>query len=217
MSRIATACPASPNPRRKKTPAWHRVFLSMLPTIVRYAKIAFRGYTPEARQEAVQNVVANSCAAVAALAKRGKLDLAYASVLAKFGIRQTLDHRKTGNSLNVKDVLSKYCQDNKGVVVERLDHFDKAEEAWQEVLVEDKHCGPAEIACTKIDFEEWLKSLPVRYRRLAQYLSLGHRTSDAAKKFKVSAGRVSQLRGELAANWRKFIGDEPGEGAAMAV
>ena len=157
MSRTATACPASPDPRR---PHWHRVFLSMLPNILRYAKIAFRGYPPEAKQEAVQNVVANSCAAVAALARRGKLDLCYPSVLARFGIRQTLDHRVTGNSLNIKNALSKYCQDRKGVKVERLDRFDEQEGQWQEAVVEDTRNAPVpDIVAFRCDFADWLKSL----------------------------------------------------------
>ena len=156
-----------------------------------------------------QEVIANALKAFVRLVQLKKTDIAYPTVLASYGVRQTRDGRKVGGHLNVKNVLSKYCQDHKDVVVERLDHFDKTDEAWQEVLVEDRHCGPAQIACTKIDFEEWLKSLPVRYRHLAQYLSLGHRTSDAAKKFKVSAGRISQIRKELAENWRRFVGDEP--------
>jgi hypothetical protein len=180
----------------------------MLPAILKHAKCAFAYLKPEARSEAVAEVTANACQAYARLVEQGRTHVANPIALARFGVKQTRDHRKVGGHLNIRDVLSKYCQTRKGVVVERLDHFDKDEEAWQEVLVEDKHCGPAQIACTKIDFEEWLKSLPVRYRRLAQYLSLGNRTSDAAKKFRVSAGRISQIRGELADSWNKFVGDD---------
>ncbi len=202
---------ASPAPR----PSWQKHFLALLPGILRHAKIAFACLEPEARQEAVQEVVANACQAYARLVELGKTDLAYASALARYGVRQTRDNRKVGGHLNVRDVLSKYCQNRKGLTVERLDHFDTTEEAWQEVLVEDKHCGPAQVACSRIDFESWLKSLPVRHRRIAQFLSLGNQTSQAARKFRVSAGRISQLRRELARSWQRFVGDEPG-GAAQA-
>jgi hypothetical protein len=206
------------DPRRKPVPAWHKVFLGMMPAIIRYAKVAFRNLDPEARQEAVQNVVTNSCAATAALARRGKLDLAYPTVLARFGIRQTRDHRITGNSLNIRDVLSKYCQANKGVKVERLDKFNEQEDAWEETVVEDKTSGPADIARTRIDFAAWLDSLKRRDRKIAEALAAGNRTSDVSKRFKVSAGRISQLRKELAASWRKFVGDEPdAAGATLAV
>lgn len=200
-----TTSSASPSPRRR----WQKMFLGMLPAIVTHAKFAFRHLKPEARAEAVQEVVCNALKAFVRLVQLKKTDIAYPTVLAGYGVRQTRDGRKVGGHLNVKDVLSKYCQEHKDVAVERLDHFDKTEDAWQEVLVEDRHCGPAQIACTKIDFEEWLKSLPVRYRRLAQYLSLGNRTSDAAKKFRVSAGRISQIRAELSESWKKFTGEDP--------
>ena len=210
MPRIAAACPASPNPRRKKTPAWHRVFLGMLPQITTYAKFAFRHFKPEARAEAVQEVVCNALKAFVRLVQLKKTNIAYPTVLASYGVRQTRDGRKVGGHLNVEDVLSKYCQEHKDVVVQRLDRRDKDDEnTWCEVLVEDRRCGPAQIACTRIDFSDWLASLPCRHRRLAQYLSLGNRTADAAKKFKVSAGRISQLRKELAASWNKFVGDDP--------
>ena len=204
------------NEPRRKVPAWHAKLLAMLPTIIRYAKRAFRNYDPETRQEAVQNVVANTTAAVASLAKRGKLDLAYPTVLAKFGIRQTLDHRKTGSSLNIKDVLSRYCQENKGVMVERLDKFNEEEDCWKEAVVQDTRSLPVpEVVAFRVDFKDWLKSLTPRDRKVARYLSLGHRTADAARKFGISQGRISQLRRELAENWKRFIGDEPG-GAAVA-
>jgi len=44
----------------------------------------------------------------------------------------------------------------------------------------------------------------------------GNRTADAAGKFRVSAGRISQLRKGLAENWRKFVGDEPEAAPAAA-
>jgi hypothetical protein len=190
-------------------PAWHKVFLAMLPTITRYAKIAFRNLDPEARQEAVQNVVANSCAAVAALARRGKLDLAYPTVLARFGIQQTRDNRITGGKLNIKDVLSKYCQANKGVKVDRLDRFNEQDDAWEEAVVEDRTAGPADIARTRIDFADWLASLKRRDRKIAESLAAGNRTGEVAKRFKVCAGRISQLRKELARDWHRFVGDDP--------
>jgi hypothetical protein len=203
------------DPRRKSVPAWHGMHLGMLPKIVRYAKIAFRNLDPEARQEAVQNVVTNSCAAVAGLARRGKLDLAYPTVLARFGIKQTRDNRITGGKLNIKDVMSRYCQANKGVKVERLDHFDEEENAWTEAVVVDTRSAPvADIVAFRCDFRDWLKSLRRRDRRIAQFLSLGNRTSDTARKFGVSEGRVSQLRRELAESWRTFVGDDPMPAAA---
>ena len=57
--------------------------------------------------------------------------------------------------------------------------------------------------------ESWLKSLPVRHRRIAQFLANGETTKAAARKFKVIDGRISRLRKELAQSWHRFVGDEP--------
>ena len=65
-------------------PEWHAVFLRMAGRIRKAARIAFRHWNPDAREEAVQAVLCNACAAVARLAELGKLDLCYASVLSRF-------------------------------------------------------------------------------------------------------------------------------------
>ena len=182
------------NPRSRFSIAKCRaVYSTMLPAIKRHARIAFRYLKPEAKQEAVQNVLANTWAALVGLARRGKLDLAYPSVLARFGVAQTKDHRIVGGHLDVKDVLSAYCQVKKNVKVERLDRYDRVNECWydpvdccHELLAESRNATPADLAASRIDFSDWLASLPCRHRRLAQYLSLGNRTSQAAHKFRVS-------------------------------
>jgi len=192
MVRIASACPA-PRPR------WHRVFLALLPQIVQHAKFAFRHLRGEARQDAIQETVANALVAFVALVRRGKMSIAYPTVLAKYAVAQINDGRRVGNSLNVREVLSPYAQRLKNFTVDRLDRHDKNEKnAWSEVLIEDHRAGPAEIACTRIDFSDWLASLKRRDRRVAEFLANGETTNAAARKFRVSAGRISQLRKELA-------------------
>ena len=155
------------------------VYAKMLPSIKRHARIAFRYLNPEEKQERVQNVLCNTWEALVRLARRGKLDQAFPSILAKFAEKQTRDHRITGGHLNIKDILSKYCQVNKDVVVERLDRFNDQEDCWEEAVVQDTRNSPVpDIVAFRCDFADWLKSLKRRDRRIAQFLSLGHRTSD---------------------------------------
>ena len=208
---MVCASPA-PAPRRR----WHRQFLALLPQIVRHAKVVFRHLKPEARAEMVQEVVCNAMQAFVRLVQLEKTSIAYAAPLAAYGCRQARDGRKVGGHLNVKDVSSSYCQRLKGVVLERLDSFDEDENAWSEVLVEDRRAGPADIARTRIDFSDWLDSLSRRDRRVAEFLAQGETTRAAATRFKVSDGRISQLRRELARSWQRFVGDEPGPAAANA-
>jgi hypothetical protein len=195
---------------------WHAQFLSMLPRLRAHAAIAFRHLKPEAREEAIQEAVANALVAFVRLVQLKKADLAYPTVLARYAVAQIHDGRKVGGKLNVRDVSSKYAQRRRGFHVGRLDQFDEEENQWQEILVEDRHVGPAEVVATKLDFTEWLKSLPARIRRITKLLATGEKTSIVAEKFGVSAGRISQLRKELAQAWKKFQGEEVDSRAVKA-
>ena len=208
VSIAGKACPRRPVPR------WHRGFLALLPRICYYARFAFRGLDPESKQEAVQSVVAGAMNAYVALVQRGKADVAYATPLAMYAIRQYRDGRRLGSRLNVLDISSEYCQARKGVVMERLDKYDTEENCWQEILIPDRTCTPAELAASRIDFPAWLDTLSRRDRRIAMKLGAGETTSRVARMFQLSEGRVSQVRRELADNWRQFVGGKPAKAAA---
>ena len=193
--------------RKHALPRWHKKFLAMLPLIRRHASVSFRHLDQEARAEAVAEVVANALVAFRRLVELGKTDVAFASPLARYGVAQVRAGRRTGGKLNVRDVSSGYCQQTKGVQVDRLDHFDAEEDCWTEVLVEDKTAGPAETAASRIDFGNWLGTLPARQRRIASVLATGETTQATARRFRLSPGRVSQLRQELKRAWEVFIGE----------
>lgn len=196
-----------PAARSTSKPAWHQVFIAMLPAIVTHAKIAFRHLRPDARAEAIQEAVCNACCAVARLAELGNLDLAYPSPLARYAVAQVRDGRKVRCRLNVRDVLSPYCQQRKKIVVERLDVYDVENDEWREILIEDRHATPAQTAAARIDIGQWFASLPRKKRRIAQTLATGEPTKSAARRFCVSAGRISQLRRELMDSWANFQGE----------
>ena len=71
------------------------------------------------------------------------------------------------------------------------------------------HAGPAETAIVRIDFSTWLQLLPRRLRKIATFLANGETTTAAAKRFRVSQGRISQIRKELFLAWHRFQGEEP--------
>ena len=102
---------------------------------------------------------------------------------------------------------SEYCQVRKRITVERLDHFDERKGEWKEVLIEDRHAGPAETAAARIDIADWFASLPRHKRRIAQTLATGETTKRTASKFRVTPGRISQMRRELQAAWAEFQGE----------
>ena len=187
-------------------PAWHAGFLKLLPAIRRHVRLCFRHLKAEAREEAVQEAVANAMVAYARLAALGKESVAYPSPLARYAVGQYLDGRRVTGQ-NIRDVLSALCQRVKGIVVQRLDYYDAETGEWQELIVEDRHATPAEVATVRIDFQSWLRTLPRRERRVALKLAVGESTSGVAKLFQITSGRVSQLRRELFQRWQEFQGE----------
>jgi len=193
--------------RRLSQSAAHAKFLEMLPRIRRQASLAFRLKSPDVREEMIAEVVANAYCAYCRLVERGKEDVAYATPLASFAIRQIRSGRQVGGSLSARDIQSRCVQRARGIVVQRLDHFDERQGGWLEVLVEDRKAGPAETAAARIDLAAWLALLGRRKRRIAQTLARGETTSKAAAMFGVSAARISQLRDELRRSWYTFQGE----------
>jgi hypothetical protein len=178
-------------------------FLEMLPTIRRVASYAFRHLRRAVREDLLAEVVANAFAAFRRLVARGKAALAYPTVLAQFAIRQIREGRRVGSRRNTQDVLSPYAQHRKGFSVLPLPEATERSE-WQELVVEDRHASPAEIAGFKIDFTDWLKRLKRSKRQVALRLVAGDTTSEVAGHFRLSPARVSQLRKELHRDWEKF-------------
>ncbi|MFH1921720.1 MAG: hypothetical protein ABIP48_17790 [Planctomycetota bacterium] len=202
MIRIASK-PSS----KGKAEAWHAEFLKMSSVVQRKASFAGKDLSAEAREDFVEEVVAYAVVAFKALWDRGTPEVAYPTVLARYGIRQARIGRKVGLSLNVRDVSSEYCHWAKGVTLERLDKTDHETGEWLEILVEDRRAGPAETAAARIDVADWFDSLPPRDRRIAKALAAGHTTGEVARQFQLSPGRISQMRREYFNNWAEFQGD----------
>jgi len=180
-----------------KAPAWHSAFLEMLPAIQRHARISFRHLDAEAREDLVQEVIANSLVAFLRLFSLGKAELAYPSVLARYGAAQAREGRRVGGHLNANDVLSPYAQRRRGfITVEWID----------DMVPEDRSATPAEVATARMDIRTWLETLTPRNRAVASLLAVGETTCETAKRFGLSSGRISQLRGELCGSWEKFQG-----------
>jgi hypothetical protein len=179
-------------------------FLEMLPTIRYVASFAFRRRPRLVREELMSEVVANCFVAFRRLVARGKANRAYASALAWYAVRQVRQGRRVGNRCQVRDVLSP-DRKRKGFRVEPLGKL-LPDGHWQELVVEDQHSTPADIAACRLDFRTWLRHLDRRRRLVALKLAAGETTKDAARHFGVSQARISQLRRELKDCWEAFQG-----------
>ena len=193
--------------RPRRVPKWHAAFLSMLPTIIRYAKVSFREFDPETREDLVQEAVANCVVAYARLVERGKQSLGYPTVLAMYAVRQIKDGRRVGKKANVKDVYDIHAKVKGGYQLQYIGDPHEQCGGWREQLTDNRRTPVPDQAAFRIDFPQWLASLSARDRRIVDELAAGERTSDVARRFGVSAGRVSQLRKQLKESWEEFVGD----------
>ena len=186
-----------------ETPAWHEGFLKLLPTIRDQLRFSLRRLAPEQRSEAMAECTANAAVSYARLHEQGKLDVAYASSLATFAVKHYFSGRRIGSHLNADDVSSPWAQRQRGFRVRSLDRREPSGQ-WKEVIVEDGRASPAEVAASRIDIEDWLDGLPRFKRNVAETLGTGETTKATATKFALTAGRISQLRKELAESWDAF-------------
>jgi hypothetical protein len=179
----------------------------MLPGICRFARHAFRFTARAVREERVADVVAVAFVAYRRLVERGRENLAYPTVLARYGVARVRGGRCVGAPSSTRDVLSEHVQRRNGLHVDRLDEFQRANGAWKQVAVEDRRSSPAEIAAFRLDFAAWLASLSWRERQIATKLAIGETTAAVAKLFRLSSARISQLRRELHDAWLRFHGE----------
>lgn len=196
---------------------WQDRFLRLLPPIRRNAHYAFRRFPPEAREEAIQEVTVSCLTAFHRLVQQDREEAATATSLANYAIAHYRVGRSIAHSMNIGDVTSTYCQHRKGIRIESLLQYDTALCQWQEILVEDQRATPADVAITRIDFQAWLSSLSPRMRRLAETLASGETTSAVAELFRVSAGRISQVRRQLMDTWDQFQAEGPKQSALALV
>lgn len=185
---------------------WQAKFLEWLPRIERQLRRAFRHLDAEAHDEAVQEGIANCLKAFVRLHEQGRGDQAFASSLARFAIRHIRSGRQVGCRLNVRNPLSRYAQKNKGIRVERLDQYRRDTGGWVHAVVEDRRAPIPDQVAMRIDVSEWLRTLTRRARAIAEDLAVGCSTGDVARKYRVSPGRISQMRTELFDSWNRFQG-----------
>ena len=189
------------SPKRKAcvTPPERQV-PQLLPEIPEQANFAFRRLPVEAREELIQEVVAQAYSLFVRLCQRGKLASVYPTPLAQFAIKKVRAGRRIGLAAQ---------QPGRHVTACPRDEADSGSSGstgsisgpgsgarlWSRTARQAR----LQIAETRIDFDSWLSTLSNRDRQLAEKLALGETTGCVARMFRISAARVSQLRRDLCA------------------
>ena len=201
-------------------PDWQAGFLQVLPAVQTHAQIQFRQLPAVHREEAVQEAVAAACLNYQLAAARGKLAVVRPATLADFAVRRVRTGRHVGGRQDAaKDVLSPVCQRRRGVRVVSYDvrRGDRSGgDGWRQLAVADRKASVPDVACFRVDFGRWLKTLSRRDRRVIAAFVAGEGTGAVAGRFGLSPARVSQLRRKYEGLWRAFQGEAGVASVAVA-
>jgi hypothetical protein len=179
----------------------HAEFLKLYLMVQRHARIVFRGRGEVDREEAVAEAVAAAFDSYLRLKARGKDPVhAFPTLIATYAVLRVQDGWHLGSRSSSKDVLSRKAQHKHGFQVLSLPGRQDLG-ALAEQLEHDWRTPVADQAAFRIDFPQFLRSLSHRDRRLAYFLGVGNSAKEAAAKFKLSPGRITQLRQQWCREW----------------
>ena len=202
--------------------ALHAHFLAILPRIETHARVRFRYLRcPGRRADAVAEVVAVCWKWFLRLDEQGKDVDGFVMAFADYAVRHVRSGRRLCGQERAKDVCSPAAQRRHEFKVEALDGCTRRDfgalyadpqgqdyqDAYEDRLKDNMTTPPADQAAFRIDYPLWLSRLGTHKRGIAEDMTLDLGTFELADKHRVSPGRISQLRREFHADWRRFCGD----------
>lgn len=157
-------------------------FAAQLPELNRLAKTYFRHLTPDRREEAIQNTLTLVWKHYRSLALNGRGEEPLLRSILWYAVKQTRCGRMIQGGKNAKGVADKQRW---GKV-----QFDVVE---LEGLV-GRNTSVLDRVSFRIDMPQFFDTLTDRQRRLACDLAWGMTTKEAADKYGVTPGAISQFR-----------------------
>jgi hypothetical protein len=171
-------------------------FTQRLPAMQRTARLHFLGFPPEVRQEMVANTIAICWKFFYGLFLQGRVD--HPNILTScvyYAIRHTVCGRTVQSKTRAKDAFE---HRRSGKV--RFEEFDLNHFVGRNTPVVDQ-------VSFRVDVPMFLNTLNGRERRLALDLAFGMTTGEAAEKYGLSAGRISQFRTKFKRRYEEFFAE----------
>lgn len=175
-------------------------FESLMPVMtVRFRKATCSSLTSrEARDEAIAEMTAIAFGLYTSLVRRNKIASIFANSLASYSIYAYYNGRRFAG-MSGTDVSSPRTQ-----ILERSTVINNI---TKENYICPKTHRPSTLGAFNIDFKAWTKTLGKKKRQILLAILDGETTSDLAKKYKITRGRISQIRKELYDSWLEFTAD----------
>jgi hypothetical protein len=193
------------------------IFLALLPKLQKHAQIQFRSTAcADRRADKIAEVIALAWQWHVRLLERGKDVRQFTMVFIYLVVTAVKSGRRVTGMEKLKDVLSPRAQRRHGFVVDSLSarpmpcqggslqREQKATSSYEERLHDNTVTPPADAAAFRIDFPQFLMTHSCRDRAVAMFLAQDHSAKEAAEEFKISPGRVTQLRKRWHKEWQAF-------------
>jgi hypothetical protein len=194
----------------------------LLPRVELHARISFRHVRcADQRADKINEAVALAWKWFVRLVERKKDVSTFPMAFTFLVVKAVNGGRRVTGMERAKDVMNPLTQRRHGFQVEPLPtstrtsvaelyskpHGQQQVDAFEEILKDDSTTPVPDQAAFRIDWPRFFRSLPKRDRRLARFLAMGNSGKDAANKFHLSQGRVTQLRQRWCREWRAFQGE----------
>jgi hypothetical protein len=194
----------------------HQQFEAAIPLIRQSARYALRRRRHD-RDDLLAEILACSWKAWHGLVERGRNPLAVGVTgIAAWAVRHALKGRRIGNRNCGRGAMDIFHHRAQKIGSFRVESYDSASSSptaepatWKEWVAADRRVTPADSACFRLDFEDWLARLPARRRQTAEMLAQGHGTLEVSRFIGITPAAVSQARNWLARNWRAFQRETP--------
>ena len=171
-------------------------FVQRLPAMQRTARLRFRHLPPEAQQEAVSNTLALAWKFYYALFRKGRAgEPGILTSCVFYAVKQTKIGRTPQGCPKAKDALGP-----RWIGPTRLADCDLNQFVGSTTPVPDQ-------VSFRMDVPEFLATLSDRQRKMAIDLAFGMTTTEAAAKYSLSLGRISQFRREFKELLEEFFAE----------
>jgi hypothetical protein len=184
----------------------------VLPRVLSHGRVYFRSIKcRDHREDAIQEMIGLTWKWHLRLAEKGKDATRFPTALASYAARAVCCGCRLCGQEKANDVLSPLAQQEQHFAVEKLPDFSTLSGNPFEEALHDNTVSPVpDQVIFRLDFPAWLGTLGPRNRSMAEDMALGEKTQDLAEKYRVTEGRISQMRRSFQQDWGRFCGDIDG-------